>query len=408
MTQDYEVLRELAKRVAEIASLPIQKEKRALWMANNDLQPIRPMVMIDQLPWGELNRSEEMKLKCEDAYLRTIEQSLLETLYRWAHFPCDMVVESRIDVPKTITNLDYGIQISEEIREFDPSNDIVSHKYDDQLQSFEMLDALREDAIRVDTSIDQKHLDLLGDIFHGILPVRLSGISFHAGIWDRIAQMRPAESILWDMADNPELIGATVKKFVDLSLSSLDQCERLGILDPALPYIHCSGAYTKDLPGDAFTGEKAMAKDCWAFGMAQIFSTVSPSMHDEYEIDLVKPLYERFGLMYYGCCEPLHDRIQYIRKIRNVRKISASPWCNIDVMAEQLGRDYVLSNKPNPSLIANGFAEPQIEEEISHTLRVARKHSTPVELILKDISTVGNDLSRLDRWEKLTMKLVET
>jgi hypothetical protein len=273
MQKDHEVLRNLAGRLSEIAALPVQKQKRALWTSNNDLKPVRPLVLMDQLPWHELAGSDEMALQCADPFLRSVEQSIRELLYRWAHFPCDMVVENRLDVPKTVRNLDYGIHILEEIRSSDPQNDIVSHKYEDQLQTREALEALREDAVEADAALDQRHLDQLNDILRGILPIRLSGVQIHAGVWDRIAQMRPAEHILWDLADDPELIEATVKKFVQLTLSTVDQCEKLGLLDPALQYVHCTGAYTDDLPGDSFTGEKASAKDCWAFGMAQLFAT---------------------------------------------------------------------------------------------------------------------------------------
>ena len=406
MKKDYEVLRGLGRRFAEIAALPIQKEKRALWTANNDLSPVRPLVLMDQLPWHEIAKSDEMTLCCEDEFLRSVEQSIREILYRWAHFPCDMVVENRIDVPKHVRNLDYGIHIREEIRSNDPGNEIVSHKYEDQLRTMEDVDALREDAVEADAAIDQRHLDVLNEIFAGIVPVRLSGVQIHAGIWDRIAQMRPAEKILWDLADNPDLIEATVKKFVQVTLSTVDQCEKLGLLDPALQYVHCTGAYTGDLPGDGFTGEKASAKDCWAFGMAQLFATVSPAMHDEYEIEMVRPLYERFGLMYYGCCEPLHDRIHLVRKIKNVRKISVSPWANIEAAAEQIGPDYVFSCKINPAFIANGFGRADIVDQFSHALAATRKNRTPAEFILKDVSTVGNHLERLDMWSELAMHMV--
>ncbi len=406
LKKDCEVLRRLGAKLAEIAALPVHGEKRALWTANNDLKPTRPLVLMDQLPWHEIGKSDEMRLECEDAFLRSVEQSIREILYRWAHFPVDMVIERRIDVPKTVRNLNYGIRIREEALKVDPGNDIYSHKYEDQLARPEDLDALLEDAVEADAALDQRHLEILNEIFRDILPVRLSGVEIHCGVWDRIAQMRPAENILWDLVDDPDLIEETVKKLVQLSLSTVDQCERLGLLDPALQYVHCTGAYTADLPGDSFSGEKASAKDCWAFGMAQIFSTVSPAMHDEYEIELVKPLYERFGLMYYGCCEPLHDRIHLIRKIKNVRKISISPWANIDVAAEAIGRDYVFSSKINPAFIAGGFVEDEIIKQFSHVLRATKKHGTPAEFILKDVSTVAGRLERLDRWAELAMRTV--
>src|SRR5659263_711502 len=107
MINDDRVLRELAKKMAEIAYLPVQDEKKILWTANNDLKPVRPMVYIDQLPWHEINTSKEMQMECTDPFLRVMEHRIREILYRWKHFPCDMVVEKRIDLPREIHNLNY-------------------------------------------------------------------------------------------------------------------------------------------------------------------------------------------------------------------------------------------------------------------------------------------------------------
>ena len=173
-----------------------------------------------------------------------------------------------------------------------------------------------------------------------------------------------------------------------------------------LPYIHCTGAYTMDLPVETGLDRIAMAKDCRSFGMAQMFTTVSPKMHEEFEIDLVKPLYDGFGLMYYGCCEPLHHKIGIIRKLSNVRKISVSPWADIDIAADNIGRDYVFSSKINPVFIAVDFSEDAIAGQVKHVLEATRRNGTPVELILKDVSTVQYDISRLERWHDLVMSII--
>jgi hypothetical protein len=139
--------------------------------------------------------------------------------------------------------------------------------------------------------------------------------------------------------------------------------------------------------------------------MAQIFSTVSPAMHEEFEIDLVRPLYERFGLLYYGCCEPLSDRIDIVRKIKNVRKISISPWASIERGAEGIGKEYVLSLKSNPSFIAvNVFEERQIRAQIEKAVAACRRNGTPLEIILKDVSTVSGRIEFLDRWNQVAME----
>lgn len=74
ISKQKQIIRELAGRIAEIAYLPVQDEKRKLWRRNNDLMDSRPMVYIDQLPWHEIGRSEEMRLYCTEPFLRELEQ----------------------------------------------------------------------------------------------------------------------------------------------------------------------------------------------------------------------------------------------------------------------------------------------------------------------------------------------
>jgi len=59
--------------------------------------------------------------------------------------------------------------------------------------------------------------------------------------------------------------------------------------------------------------------------LPQILGSVSPDMYDEFEITYAKPVCERFGLVYYGCCEPLHNKMDQVRRLPNVRKVSMGP-----------------------------------------------------------------------------------
>lgn len=115
--------------------------------------------------------------------------------------------------------------------------------------------------------------------------------------------------------------------------------------------------------------------DIWP---AQMLGSVSPQMFEEYEVEYVKPLLEQFGLVYYGCCEPLHNRIDYIRKIKNVRKISMSPWADIRAGAEHIHGDYVISRKPNPAYLAAASFDPElVRRELQETCRAAKENGVP-------------------------------
>jgi hypothetical protein len=187
----------------------------------------------------------------------------------------------------------------------------------------------------------------------------------------------------------------------------LDQLEAQGLLGTQQPTIHCTGARTDELPPAGADPKRARAKDLWTYGMSQIFSTVSPAMHEEFELPYLGPWFERFGLVYYGCCEPLDNKVAMIRKLPNVRKVSMSPWVDQERGAERLGGDFVFSRKPSPALVAVDDWNPKaVERELRETLAVCRKHNCPVELILKDVSTVRYQPQRLWEWNDIAARLV--
>ena len=142
------------------------------------------------------------------------------------------------------------------------------------------------------------------------------------------------------------------------------------------------------------------------FGLAQMFSTVSPQMFQEFEVNYTAPICARFGLVYYGCCDPLDGKMDEVRMIPNVRKISMSPWVNEESGAAEIGRDFVYSRKPNPALVADNTFDPErVREDLLATRRVCKKHDCPLEFILKDISTVRYEPDRLSQWARVAMEV---
>ena len=190
-------------------------------------------------------------------------------------------------------------------------------------------------------------------------------------------------------------------------LSLLGQLETQGLLGGAQPTIHCAGAFSEELPAAGYDSRSPRAKDLWTCGMAQIFSSVSPAMHQEFDLAYAHEWYSRFGLVYYGCCEPLHKKIGIVREIPNLRKISMSAWVVQDEGAEQIGPDFVFSRKPNPAFLAGDSWSPElIEKDLRGTVECCNRHGCPVELILKDISTVRYQPQRLWEWAEIAMRSV--
>ena len=114
----------------------------------------------------------------------------------------------------------------------------------------------------------------------------------------------------------------------------------------------------------------------------------------------------RYGLTYYGCCEPLDQSIDVIKRIPNLRKISTTPWADSGSMVDQVGTDYVMSRKPNPNVFARDRFDPdRAREELIEFLEVSQ--GCHRELIMKDISTVRYEPQRLWQWAEIAMEVAE-
>lgn len=405
--KDKDIIRRLATIFAQYAHSERNAANIADWKKLNSLQPVRPMIMMDQLPWHELNIDDELTLCCEDPFLRSVEKELRQEIYKWKHMDTDQTLPFHLSVPKAIHNSGVGVNITEHTIALDENNDIISHQYIDQLETEEQLEALHNPVITHDEAETKRRVDMLEAIAGDILPVKARGLQPTFEVWDVIAQYRSITSVLVDFLDRPEFMHRMVRRFTDFEMAKLDQLEALNLLELNPQTIHCSGALTDELPAEGFDGLHVRAKDCWAYGMGQLFATCSKETHDEFEIEYAKEYYSRIGLVYYGCCEPLHNKVDIIRKLPNVRKISISPWADPFIAAQNIGRDYVLSRKPSSSYIAGDSVDEEIiRSEIRKTLDACREYQTPCEFILKDVSTVQYQPQRLFRWSEIVREEV--
>ena len=186
------------------------------------------------------------------------------------------------------------------------------------------------------------------------------------------------------------------------------QCEELNIMDPNPLTLHCTPAYTHELPAADFTG-KVRLKDVWGRCHAQIFSAVSPGMHDEFDLAYNQDLFGECGLLYYGCCEPLDNKIDILRKrFKNLRKISITPWADPEVAARSIGSDYVLAAKPNPAFVNfSSFNPDPVREEITRVLDACKRYGTTCEFVLKDISTIANNPANLSQWDDTVRGVID-
>jgi hypothetical protein len=405
---DQSILRELGKQVAEIAHLPIQQETIAGWKAINDLQASRPMVMLEEVPWHEMNVDDELTIQTTDPLAQELETHLRRILYQWNHMRWDMVVEDVVYSPLLVENTGFGLAIEEQTRQSDCNNPIVSHGYQAQIQSEADVEKITDPILTYNADATEKRYETLQEIFHDVLQVQKRGIIFiWTAPWDILVSWYGVQQALMDMMMKPDLIHKAIGCLVDAHLVYLDQLEALNLLalNACNTRIGSGGySYTQDLPQPDYNPEYIRAIDTWGSSTAQIFSDVSEAMHQEFALDYERKWLDRFGLTYYGCCEPLHRKIGMLETIPNLRKVSMSPWVNIEAAAS-IGRKWVFSRKPNPATVAASTWEPDaIRKEITYLLEHTRKCS--VEIILKDISTVNYKPQRLWEWMDITRDVI--
>ena len=401
MEKDKQILRELAKRYAEIAANPINTERKNRGRDINDLKQRKPMVWIDEIPWHEMDIDGKLKLTSESKFAREMEIFLRRTLFRWEYIQADMVVESFFPITKAYTSSGIGIEVAERQLSNDASNHIVSHSYIDQLDTMDKVNTLKKSTIVADLALDEQRKNFAQEILGDIMPVKMVGHYIYHAPWDRIPRFRGVTPILFDLMDNPELLHATIKEFTDNGLSIMKQMEAQNLLDTNIPELHCTPPYSSDLqPGTGL-------KNIWFRCMAQMFGEVSPDMWKEFELDYVAPLAKECGLVYYGCCEPLERKISLLREnIPNLRKLGVSPQANPESCAEQIGRDFVYAHKPNPANVATTFDAETVRKEIARIVKTCEANNCAYEFVLKDISTVGYKPQNLIDWTKTVMEIV--
>jgi len=408
VASDLKILRELARRQAEIARDPVMDERRRLWREHNSLRGERPMVLLE----ADGVRSEflpDSALRCAEDWARELELGLRLNIFQHEHVRDDSVVDPFLTVNWKVETSGFGVETKFERAE--EGEDIHGFRWEAPLKNltrdFEKLHPQSFSVGREGTLAWKAHLE---EVFDGILPVKIRGAFWWTrGITYQAVLLIGLEELMFYPYDDPDGLHRLMAFLRDDHLAFARWLEKEGLLTLNNDNDYTgsgSRGFTTELPqSDWREGDPVRLKDLWVLVESQETVGISPEMFAEfifpYELDIAK----EFGLTYYGCCEPVHDRWDSLEKIPNLRSVSISPWCDQEFMAEALGRDYVFSRKPAPSLISTGrFDEDAVRENLRATLRAAR--DCTVELVMKDLHTVNNRPERMGRWVGLAREVI--
>jgi hypothetical protein len=402
--QDRDILRRLAEEQAEIAALPVHRETIAGWKDVNALRPARPMVWINEIPWHEMDVDGELTLRCEDPLLREHEQELRRTLYQWRHMPADMVVEPVLYSPLVVHDTGFRLDERVDVVRSDERSDIVSRRFHGQIDSEADIQKIRMPEVHHDAAASEERRARLDALVGDVLPVLPRGApGFWFAPWDYLIRLWGVQQAMEDLVLRPALVHAAMERLTAAYLHRLDQYEEQNLLALNNTNVRVGSGglgYSDELPGPGHDPARVRTRDLWGCGTAQIFSEVSPAMHEEFALQYERRWMERFGLNYYGCCEPLHLKIALLRSIPWLRKVSMSPRADVARAAAEVGTGLVLSIKPNPAVLAGSAWRPEeAREELRHLLEQAR--GCVVEIIMKDVSTVCYRPERLWEWARI-------
>jgi hypothetical protein len=407
-SSDKAIIRDLAKRIAAIAALPIQQERKDLWMRLNRLERVRPLVMVkDVAPslWDELPPKDEMQ--CVDPFCREQEYLLRKQIYAWEHYPDDRVITDTITCRVVYDESPWGPTIERE----DPKLQYGAKRFISTIETEKDLEKINAPLVTPDWEATERLYGQLCDLYDGVFAVQKRGVSgFNFAALDMFIRWRGIQEMFTDLAERPEFIHHAMERMTSGFIARIEQMEQLGMLSPCNngEMLGPGGyAWTDQLPLPGYDGKHARLKDCWGRATTQIFTeSISPAMHEEFATQYERRVVERAGLSGYGCCEPLHNKMPMLRKIKNLRRVSMSPWVDMDKAAAEVGKDYIYTHKPNPALLSMEHWDPDlVRSKMREALHKTRENL--VEVNLQDLHTLRGEPWRLDDWMRIAMETAE-
>lgn len=400
---DRQILRGLAVQVAEIACRPIMAERRNLWYLHNALGATRPLILCDpENGWNEIITDDQ--ILCSNSIARHWECHFRKQIFWGDQMNDDYVVEAIFELPYvyqetpwTLAGLEHPVTLHQ------TQADGGAYHIDTVLDDYAKIDQIVRPELTIDFAKTNVLLELARELFAGLLTVRTNTPWFWSfGLTDEFAFLRGMENLLYDFYDEPESVHAVMEILTQGTLDRFEylQANNLFALNNDGTYVGSGGmGYTRELPAPDFSGQVRM-QDMWGLSESQITIGVSPDMFAEYIYPYQKRIMDRFGLMCYGCCEPMDDRFDIIKASANLRRVSVSPWAKKSLMAEKLGANYVFSMKLSPSPLAlPQLDENLVRQELRENLALTRNNR--VELIMKDNHTLGKNPRNLTRWVEI-------
>lgn len=386
------LLRDLACRYVETCRAPAQDERRGLWRRHNSLQPTRPLIYVRACAWSEMPQAI---CRCEDPLHRHYEDFFRYHLF-WDSLGDDSIFEPWVTVTAVHECSGWGVQARRRHSD-DPRG---SYKVDYPLRAPEDAERLRPPRHAIDGPATAEKVARVQDLFADLLEVNVDrGPAYRtwaADLSSDLGSLRGIEHFMVDMVDRPQWLHGLLRFMSEGVQRAQQQAEDAGDWGLSDHYNQAM-PYAEELPGPRANADGVRRRQLWCFAAAQEFTGVSPQMHDEFLLQYQLPILSEFGLVAYGCCEDLTEKIDMLRQVPNLRRIAVSPFADVRRCAEQIGTDYVFSYRPSPTdMVGYGLDDERVKGLLRADLEACRDGC--VDITLKDVETVEGDADRVRRW----------
>ncbi len=390
-----DLIRALARRVAEIAASPGMAAIRRRWRDVNALRrPDRAPVWCRPVgAWSELLPDSE--LRCTDPGLRPVERAFRQALIKHDigdDSPLDGCFEVPVAVRRNPANT-WGVEPGRH----KPSGPGGAWGFDPPLRETADFDRLVLPSFTIDADETRRRLERASELLGDILPVRpVCGAPIGATLGTPAAELRGLEQLMMDMACEPESVHRLMAHLRDATLAGMDAVEAQGLLtaNNSGPMVE-SDRVGPEVPA----GGRPTFANCWCMANSQEFDQVSPEMWEEFCLAYQKPIFARYGLVAYGCCENLTRKIDGVLSIPNLRIFVCSAWTDLNAVLEKVGPQYCIMWRQKASDVVFTKDEAGLKRDLEEGCR--RLAGRPYQIVLRELETLAGRMDRLHVWTRL-------
>ena len=393
---DKQIIRELAKRYMELAGHPVMQERQKIWRDVKDLKMSRPPVLVEVDFIQDF--VEPGSILCFDEQAQYVEKRLRKAI-KHAEIGDDFIMAPSYKYYLDVEASDYGVDI-ERVHSTSSDGSNLGHAFKTPIETPDDFAKLKKRTFSFDVEKTNSEAEYLTELFGETMPLERAGKgSFLISLTRDLFCLLGAENFLVWLYEYPEEYKWLINYLCEDRLSLYEYNEKQGAISSGnIPLPIGSGSYglVSQLPD----GLGLKLSDVWVWAESQESEGISPEHFGEFFLPSIAKISNRFGLTYYGCCERLDDRWDYVVKaINNIRAVSISPWSNLDIMGEKLGKDYVFSRKPNPTYIAGNANWDMLKQDVQNTINAAKNCN--FEIVFRDLYNKEISVERLAEWVKM-------